>query len=195
MHFVSIMEEGQSNQAQNNYELKKQQKLEEEKILRRQKTIRKIIKTIFTSVLMIVSAGGLIWYAATRPQTEEVADVTKQCVVHGKLGMHIHPVLRIVINGEEKIIPANIGIPSSSCMRPMHTHDKTGTIHIESKKIRSFQLKEFFAIWGKEFNSNCILDSCSGPAGKVRMFVNENENAEFENYQMKDKDKIEIKFE
>jgi hypothetical protein len=43
---------------------------------------------------------------------------------------HIHPVLKIVVDGKETPIPANIGL-SAGCEKVLHTHDRTGTIHVE----------------------------------------------------------------
>jgi len=57
------------------------------------------------------------------------------------------------------------------------------------------RLGRFFEIWGKRFNKNCIFDKCSGPEGQLKMFVNGELNYEFENYMMKDGDKIEIIFD
>lgn len=57
------------------------------------------------------------------------------------------------------------------------------------------RLAKFFEAWGKEFSSQCILDVCNGEEGTVRMLVNGEENTDFENYHMKDDDRIEIRNE
>ena len=57
------------------------------------------------------------------------------------------------------------------------------------------RLKKWFQLWGKDFNSNCIFDKCNGPDGTIKIYVNGQENKEFENYLMKDGDNIEIKYE
>jgi hypothetical protein len=33
-------------------------------------------------------------------------------------------------------------------MAPLHTHDASGTIHVESNTIRNYTLGEFLNIWG-----------------------------------------------
>lgn len=133
-----------------------------------------------------------------------------QCVEHGgKLSMHIHSQLSIVIDGQAQPIPANIGL-ESFCMRPIHTHDDSGTLHLEFPQTRDVRLGDFFAIWGKRFDQNCVLDRCaeanpsagsprsnSGQAGQgktLKLRVNGKDNTEFERYVMHDKDKIEIIF-
>lgn len=114
-------------------------------------------------------------------------------------GLHWHPKLSIIINGEEQEIPANIGI--GAVHQPIHTHDqdaKDGVIHMEMPGLvtkNDTKLGNFFKIWGKEFNSTQILDKKNGVKGRVKMFVNGKKNKEFENYLMKDKDVIEIRYE
>jgi hypothetical protein len=72
---------------------------------------------------------------------------------------HIHVHLDIFINGEELVIPSNIGIIPDNCIYWMHTHDDTGVIHIESPENRTFTLGQFFHIWGETFSNNQIFDN------------------------------------
>ncbi len=65
---------------------------------------------------------------------------------------HIHPYLRILIDGQPVPIPALVGIRSISeslaCLEPIHTHDASGIIHIESPDpAQTYTLTDFFAIW------------------------------------------------
>lgn len=113
-----------------------------------------------------------------------------------KRGIHWHPTLTILVKGQKQEITPNIGI--GGVHQPIHTHDNSGTLHLEVKGLVTkdeIKLAKFFQIWGKQFNSNCIFDKCNGPDGTVKMLVNGQENKEFENYQMKDGDRIEIKYE
>ena len=72
---------------------------------------------------------------------------------------HIHMHLDIFINGEELVVPSNIGIIPDNCIYWMHTHDDTGVIHIESPEDRNFAIGEFFDIWGETFSNNQIFDN------------------------------------
>src|SRR3989475_4379207 len=56
------------------------------------------------------------------------------------------------------LIPANIGF-SSDCARPLHTHDTSGTIHVETDVNQNYTIGDFFLIWGKVFNSSGIFPS------------------------------------
>lgn len=80
-----------------------------------------------------------------------------------KLVMHIHALLEVRSEeGERFDVPAEIGIapelwhdhsldefgPSRALLAPLHTHDTSGTIHIESVVMRNYTLGEFLSIWG-----------------------------------------------
>ena len=97
---------------------------------------------------------------------------------------HIHPVLHITINGQAMPIPANIGIDSTlwkdhsldsygmmSGMAPLHTHDSSGTIHVESTTTRDYTLGGFFQIWGQTFDAQEVLGHTAGPGHSVWMVV------------------------
>lgn len=151
-------------------------------------------KTVVLILVILGAAFGLIFWGNRQPESG-VEDITQMCIQHQNLRLHIHPHLKIVIKGEEEPIPANIGIVSPSCFRPIHTHDASGTLHLELPRPREVKLGEFFLIWGRQFNSNQIFDHQNGAEGRVKMFINGQENTEFENYIMKDLDQILIMYE
>ena len=148
-------------------------------------------KILFLSVILILLLGVSLFLWKTRTINE--GPITQQCVRHGPKGIHIHPHLEILIDGIPQKIPADIGVISISCMRPIHTHDDSGILHIESKMIQDFTLGDFFAIWNKTIHKSCIFEYCTGQ-GTLRMYVNGQENNEFENYIMRDKDEIKIEY-
>lgn len=60
--------------------------------------------------------------------------------------MHIHQHLDIIINGKTVTIPPDIGV-TSGFISPIHTHDGSGIIHIESPVKKDFTLGQFFKEW------------------------------------------------
>lgn len=64
--------------------------------------------------------------------------------------IHIHPWLRIVINGKNVTIPQSTGI-TAACLQPMHTHDSSGLIHIEISTNSNYTLENFFQIWAATY--------------------------------------------
>jgi hypothetical protein len=87
--------------------------------------------------------------------------------------MHIHPTITVTINGVKQTIPANIGIsPDGQSFHEIHTHDATGTLHVETNSPREFRVDEFFAIWGQPFSSQRILGFDASVGNPVTMTVN-----------------------
>lgn len=100
---------------------------------------------------------------------------------------HWHPELTIYVKDEKQEIPQGIGLAGGH--KPIHTHDDLPVIHMEfsgAARTDEVTLGQFFKNWGKDFDSF---------GSTVTMTVNGKQNTELENYQMKDKDKIELRYE
>ena len=96
--------------------------------------------------------------------------------------IHNHVSLNVTIDGKPIIVPANIGITQTGIfadpllfadhtldkfgmqgMSPLHTHDYSGTIHIESNAVRNYTLGEFLAIWkGLNTDGKIVIASVDG---------------------------------
>lgn len=145
---------------------------------------------IFVGLVLAVVVGGFFWSRALSGGPDVIS----------KNGIHWHSELSIFINGEKQSIPANVGIPPGTTGHPgvMHTHDTDNLIHIEFQGIvrnKQTRIGDFFQIWGKDFGSGTLLGNKAENGKTIKMFVNGKENTEFENYQLKDKDRIEIRYE
>jgi len=77
--------------------------------------------------------------------------------------LHIHQHLDLYVNGTKQVVPAQIGILTSPqvVFSPLHTHDTSGIIHVESTTVRSFTLGEFFDVWGVRFTPTCVGGYCN----------------------------------
>lgn len=74
---------------------------------------------------------------------------------------HVHTHLSIFLNGTMLQIPEHAGIvPATAsrggCTYPLHTHDATGKIHVESTVPMRFTLGQFFAIWGQPLSTTNV---------------------------------------
>ena len=72
---------------------------------------------------------------------------------------HIHSHLSIFVNGDEKAIPANVGIVNTAttdCHYYVHTHDLSGKIHMEAPAAMNFTLGNLFDIWGQPLTSTNV---------------------------------------
>lgn len=143
-------------------------------------------------VILVLVGFGLFSLIKSSGSVEDIPANKINIVSHANLALHIHSNLKININGQEQLIPQKIGI-SQGVMRPLHTHDSSGEIHIEGPFKRDFTLGEFFLIWGETFNSTCIFDNCVDE-GILKMYVNGNENNEFNEHVLKDGENILIEF-
>lgn len=171
------------------YEIRRQQKLYEQQRVARQRLVKRVGAIILTVAVLSAGVVATARYIKNQPQIPEGDVISRK-------GFHWHPELSIIIKGEKQDIAANIGIGVTHA--ELHTHDATGVVHMEMKGLVTKDettLGAFFRSWGKEFNANCIFDRCNGPDGAVQMTVNGEANTEFENYPMKDKDRIEIRYE
>ncbi len=135
---------------------------------------------IIPVVVIIIVITALFVYSYTLPKTSALSGpfgaYPFQCIGAEGTVMHIHPYLRIVINGQNITVPAAIGIVnpqnesvtvsgtqqekvavSGSCFEPMHTHDASGIIHIESPdSTTQYTLGDFFQIWNSTYGSISI---------------------------------------
>src|SRR5688572_1305963 len=76
------------------------------------------------------------------------------------LARHDHVVMSILVNGRPAVIPEGVGMNPDlwhdhsldrfgpSGISPLHTHDTSGTIHIESTSQREFTVGEFLGVMG-----------------------------------------------
>jgi hypothetical protein len=85
--------------------------------------------------------------------------------------LHTHQHLDVFVDGRRVSVPAGIGINvAEHFISPIHTHDASGVIHVESPTVRTFSLAELFGVWGVRLTKNCLGGRCR--AGGLRVFVN-----------------------
>ncbi len=106
--------------------------------------------------------------------------------------MHDHVSLNVTIDGKPIMVPAHIGMKQTGIfadpllysdhnldkygmegMSPLHTHDSSGVIHVESNTVRYYTLGEFLDIW-KGLNTegrNVIATVDGSPVSEFRSIV------------------------
>ena len=108
------------------------------------------------------------------------------------LARHDHVLLSVLVDGQKAAVPEGVGMnpqfwhdhsldkygPSS--ISPMHTHDTSGTIHIESTTDREYTVGEFLKVMGMD--SSMV----------ARMTVGGNEVSNFLNHEMKNGERIQL---
>jgi len=132
--------------------------------------IRRIHVASVLGVVLLVAGA----YAAA-PYFDPYRNFTRDTCIASE-PYHIHPYLRITINGNWYPVPTDIGI-SPTCTRPLHTHTpsdpSTGFVqlHVEGPVAKDFTLGDFFAVWGQPFSSTRILSYTADGTNVVRMTV------------------------
>jgi len=129
-------------------------------------------------VAAILLVGGA-WWSQSRIAQDPSVVITD--------GIHWHPELQIYVRGEQVAIPQNVGL--AGVHSPIHTHDDLPIIHMEFANAvtnEDTRLGNFFRVWGKDFME-------FGSA--VTMTVNGEVNTEYADYQMRDGDSIELRYE
>jgi hypothetical protein len=135
---------------------RKQKVLQEVKRQRKQRTI---ISLVIAAVLISIIGFGVYALARSPP----ASNFPFPCLAENTT-LHIHPWLRIVIQttpGGQNYsitIPTAVGIldpqisnglaGGGACFEPLHTHDDSGIIHVESAHTTDkYTLGDFFNVW------------------------------------------------
>lgn len=106
--------------------------------------------------------------------------------------MHNHATLKVISNGVSMAVPAHVGMTQvgkaddpllygdhsldkygMQGMSPLHTHDASGTIHVESNAVRDYMLGELLDIWqGLGINGKTVQATVNGnPVSDFRNII------------------------
>jgi hypothetical protein len=85
--------------------------------------------------------------------------------------VHIHQHFDLFVDGREVPVPAGVGIDPAVGYAPLHTHDASGVIHVESPIARTYTLGDFFAVWGVRLTPSCLGGYCAGGGRQLRVYV------------------------
>lgn len=88
---------------------------------------------------------------------------------------HYHAHLAIYVDGKPVSIPDDVGRQAPNCFYWLHTHQITGddgVIHIESpSQTETFQLYQFFDIWGQQLSSTNLLGHTVDKSHPLTVYV------------------------
>ncbi len=164
---------------------RKQKILGDVKKKRRQRTLTTLI--ILIALIAIVVVAVLTFHGT--PNLVPLPDYLSHCVT-GSI-YHSHPNLTITINGANFPFPPS-GTIDNGCQQPIHTHDATGVLHIETDQNRDYTLGDWFLLWGHRennptraiFNSTQIFDDKAPVGGthSLTMTVNGSPDTKFDKH-------------
>ena len=163
-------------------------------------------ESLFWLVVTLAALGGLGYLLGvsdgeppfnTADERHALAD---ECIgSHSGLAAHSHATVRISVLNEIIEVPDDVGLNDRGCsMRPLHTHDSTGKIHLEfAESGVEAPLEAFFDIWGKHMDSTGFDDHRIDASHEFLMFVTEEggertQVSTFEEHIVKDGQLIEL---
>ncbi len=86
--------------------------------------------------------------------------------------LHIHQHLDVFVHGRRVSVPAGIGIAAAQgFISPLHTHDASGIVHVESPQVRTFTLGQLFGVWGVRLTRRCLGGYCASGADRLRVYT------------------------
>jgi hypothetical protein len=108
-----------------------------------EKKRRMVIRSMIVLAVVAV-AGGL----ATNIFTQQVRaqDPLYQCIESEDQPYQAFVTISITVDGRQAVVPKDIGI-TDSCIRPIHTHDTSGLIHVAFERPYDFKLGHFLWYW------------------------------------------------
>ncbi len=160
---------------------RKQKVLQEVKRKRQQRTI---ISLVIAAVLISIIGVGV--YALSRGGSG--SNFPFPCLAENTT-LHVHPYLQIVIQtspgaNHTITIPTAVGILNpeissnglaggGSCFEPLHTHDSSGIIHVESAHTTdTYTLGDFFNVWKATPGYSTIPGQNTGGLGPLPVVFN-----------------------
>jgi hypothetical protein len=136
-----------------------------------------LIVAVGVAIAAII-AGSITLFGSQQPpssQTIPQGNNNNNNNINKPMVMHIHPSITIVgSNGKHMPLTTDIGINSSlwkdhsldqfgmQGMSPLHTHDSSGTVHVESNAKRDYSLGQFMDVWGGIDSSKIIKVTSDG---------------------------------
>ena len=122
-----------------------------------------------------IQTGPMPWLAEIEHLRSRLRAISLPALSAEGTLLHTHQHLDILVKGNPVTVPAGIGINETArFISPIHTHDETGVIHVESDEIRVFTLGQFFDIWGVRFTKDCIGGYCGNATSALKVFSNGN---------------------
>lgn len=161
--------------------------------------------------VVLSTVMGIIFMLYFSMILQTVPELSGQAPAENKTGnkiiMHTHSSLNVTVNGDFLLVPNGVGINSTlwndhsldkfgterkittfgmitPAMSPLHTHDSSGLIHVESTEYRNYTLGDFLNIWGLPLEGR-----------KVNLITDGNSTENYANHTLKDMEKMILKIE
>ncbi|MDB5189530.1 MAG: hypothetical protein JWL82_487 [Parcubacteria group bacterium] len=114
------------------------------------------------------------WPAETEHLRDRLVAINLPALAAEGQALHIHQHLDIYVHGVLVQVPSEIGIHTAApaFISPIHVHDTSNIVHVESPIVKEFTLGEFFNIWGVRLSPTCIGGYCTDATSTMNVYVN-----------------------
>jgi hypothetical protein len=117
-------------------------------------------------------ASSVIWPAPADASAQVKAAGLPMLGAEGQV-LHIHSHLDVFVDGKAVTVPAEIGIDEAKQqISPLHTHDPSGVVHIESPVKADFTLGEFMTEWHVPLSKDALGPLKTGGGKELHVYVN-----------------------
>ncbi|MCT9093071.1 hypothetical protein N4G70_30010 [Streptomyces sp. ASQP_92] len=116
--------------------------------------------------------GAPPWPAPADPVAAAKSAGLEMLAAEGMV-QHTHTHLDVLVDGRPVTVPASIGIDAPRrLISPLHTHDTSGVIHVESPKRAKFTLGQFMTEWRVPLSADRIGGLHAGGGRHLKAYVN-----------------------
>ncbi|MBY8876750.1 hypothetical protein [Actinacidiphila acidipaludis] len=123
------------------------------------------------------AASSLSWPAPADASAQVKAAGLPMLGQEGQV-LHIHSHLDVFVDGKQVTVPAEIGIDLvKQQISPLHTHDTSGVVHIESPVKADFTLGEFMTEWNVPITKDSLGTLKTGGGKELHVYINGKEQA------------------
>lgn len=117
---------------------------------------KKYMKIVIPAIIAIAAVSVVAALLYQPPEVLAISGV--ECHEGEATAFHVHAHLDVFVDGQEVVVPRNVGI-LSSCLFWLHTHDGDGIIHVEAPAPREYRVGQFIDIWSQTHTASSELFS------------------------------------
>ena len=155
-------------------------------LMRKARLLSVLIACVVAVVSASCSSSGSSSSSSANASTSEAMARTRaaglQPLKAEALAYHIHSHLDVFKNGAPVVVPQYIGIDAQSdcstpCISPLHTHDTSGIVHVESPEKKDYTLAQFLTEWGMTLDPGAVIyvDGARVPGGPDTVVLRDGE--------------------
>lgn len=132
------------------------------------------MKKIFLLAIVAALAAAAIWLYQTAQNQAGYYGLPAVACFDSTLpiSQNFSVTIRLVANGKNIPLDANIGHDPGRCLRVIHTNDASGVVRVKSNDRQQYTLADFFNVWHKQFSAQEFMGYVVADGHRVAVAVN-----------------------